>query len=57
MKGAKRRILLLASVISMVVGIFSAIPSYFNEKYTMASISTLLMIGGLVLFAITFEED
>ena len=52
----KRNILALAGVISSVLGIVNAVPSYLKENYTWAIGSTLLLVGGLVLLAIAWGD-
>lgn len=56
MKQTKKNILAVAGVISSVVGIVFAIPSVLQERYVIAVISTIFIIGGLVLLAIAFGD-
>ncbi len=56
MNKTRRNLLAMAGVISTVLGITWAIPSILQEKYTLAVISVILIIGGLILLAISFGE-
>ena len=56
MKFRSRSVLALAGVIAAVVGVIGAVPSALKENYLVAVISTLLLVGGLVLLAISFED-
>ncbi|HLC65103.1 MAG TPA: hypothetical protein VJI46_03205 [Candidatus Nanoarchaeia archaeon] len=52
----KKNVLLVAGVISTILGIVGAIPSFLTAQYATAVASTFLIVGGLVLIAIAFEE-
>lgn len=56
MKLVKKNILGVAGVISAVLGIVLAIPSILKEQYITASISGILIVGGLVLLAIALGD-
>ncbi|MBS3159769.1 hypothetical protein J4436_03195 [Candidatus Woesearchaeota archaeon] len=65
MKKTKRNILAIAGVSGMVLGIALIIPSFmqekytvaiFSEKYTVAIFSAILMVTGLVLLGIAFGD-
>jgi len=52
----KNRILALAGVISTVLGIVFVIPTSLSEKYWLAIVAAFLVVGGLVLLAMAFEN-
>lgn len=56
MNKKRRNILALAGVISAVLGIVGAVPTFLREQYFFAIISTILIVGGLVLLAISFGD-
>ncbi|MEA3515270.1 MAG: hypothetical protein U9R34_07355 [Nanoarchaeota archaeon] len=56
MKKQAKNILAIAGVISTILGIVGAIPSFLKEMYGIAIVSTILIIGGLVLLAIAFGD-
>lgn len=56
MNSKTKNILAVAGVISTVLGIIGAIPSFLQEKYGVAVGATVLIVGGLVLFAIAFSD-
>ena len=56
MKQMTKTILITAGVISGVTGIFGSIPTLAEEKYTAAAIFFLLIVIGIILFAIGFGE-
>ena len=56
MKKQTRNILAVAGVISSIMGIISAIPSFLQERYGLAIGAAILLIGGLVLLAIAFSD-
>lgn len=49
-------ILAIAGVISTIVGIVYTISFIFKDKIEIAVFSTLLIIGGLILLAISFGD-
>ncbi len=55
----KRRqyILLLAGIMSTIFGAVYSIPAFLQNKLTLGIITTLLIIGGLVLIALAFGEE
>lgn len=55
-KRTSKNILGVAGVISSVLGIIGAIPSFLQEMYIAAIGSTLLIIIGLILLAIAFGD-
>jgi len=56
MKKTTKNILGVAGVISSVLGIVTAIPSFLRETYSIAILSTFLIVIGLVLLAIAFGD-
>ncbi len=56
MNATKRNLLAVAGVISTVLGITGAIPSFLQEKYAFAVVSTIFMVGGIILLAIAFGD-
>ena len=56
MKKQTKNILAVAGVISTVMGIIGAIPSFLKEMYGVAIGSAILIVVGLVLIAIAFGD-
>ncbi len=56
MKTTQKNILAVAGVISTVIGVMGAIPSFLQEKYGLATGLVMLVVGGLVLLAIAFGD-
>ncbi len=56
MKQTQKNLLAVAGVISSVLGIMGAIPSFLQEKYTIASVFTVLVVGGIILLALAFGD-
>jgi len=56
MKKQTKNILAVAGVISTVMGIIGAIPSFLRENYGAATGSAILVVVGLVLIAIAFGD-
>ncbi len=56
MKKSTKNILAVAGVISTVLGIVGAIPSFLQGSYGAATVATILVVGGLVLLAISFGD-
>ena len=56
MKKQAKNLLAVAGIISMVMGVTGSIPFFLQEKYSLAIVSTLFIIGGLVLLAIAFGD-
>ena len=56
MKLRAKNLLGIAGVIGVVLGIIYAIPSYLQEKYLIATLATILIVGGLILLAIAFGD-
>ena len=56
MKKTQKNILAVAGVIGTVLGIVGMVPSFLQEKYTIAIISTVLIVMGLILLAIAFGD-
>ncbi|MBI4980815.1 hypothetical protein HZC30_04640 [Candidatus Woesearchaeota archaeon] len=56
MKNKTKGVLSVAGVISTILGIVFAIPSFLQGNYGVAIISAILIVGGLVLLAISFED-
>lgn len=51
-----KNILLVAGIISTVLGIIGAIPSFLQNRYGIAVGATVLVVGGLILIAIAFGD-
>ncbi len=56
MKKTVKNILAVAGVISAVLGITSAIPSFLQANYAIATFASLLIVAGLVMLAIAFGD-
>ena len=56
MKKTQKNILAIAGVIGTIVGIVFAIPSTLQGNYLIATISTVLIVGGLIMLAIAFGD-
>ena len=56
MKRRIRNILAVVGVISTVMGIVGAIPSFLQESYDVTTGSVVLIVAGLVLLAIAFGD-
>ena len=56
MNKQKKNILAVAGIISTVLGILGAIPSFLQGMYGTATGSTLLVVLGLILLAIAFGD-
>ena len=56
MNKIQKNILVIVGIISTIVGITTAIPSIFKEQFSLAIISVILIIFGLVMLAISFGE-
>jgi len=56
MKKMHKNILTVAGVVSTVFGVVFAIPSTLQGNYGVATLSALLIVGGLVLLAIAFGD-
>ena len=52
MKLVQKNVLMVAGVISAVVGITMAVPAFLQSKFLLAILSVILIIFGLVLLAI-----
>ena len=52
----KKNFLALGGVISIVVGVLGAVPSFLVERYGIAVASTFLVVLGLILLALAFED-
>ncbi len=57
MKKVTRNILAVAGVISTIIGIIVAIPSFLQNRNLTAIAATILIVGGLVLLAIAFGDE
>ena len=53
----KKYLLTVAGVIGMIVGITMAIPGIFKEDYLVALLSIFLLVGGVILLAISFDDE
>lgn len=51
-----KNLLAIAGVISTVLGVIGAVPSFLQNKYGVAVGSVILIVAGLVLLAIAFED-
>ena len=56
MNSKTRNLLAVAGVVSTVLGIVGAIPSFLQEKYGVAVGATILIVAGLVLLALAFSD-
>jgi len=56
MKKQTKNILAIAGVISTILGIVGAVPSFLQEKYGLATGAAILIVGGLILLAIAFGD-
>jgi hypothetical protein len=56
MKRRQRSLLLIAGIMSTAFGIIGAIPGFLQSNYVLATVSTLFMVGGLVIIAIAFGD-
>lgn len=56
MKQTKKNLILVAGVISTVLGVVWAIPSFLKGLYGVAIGASLLLVFGLVLIAIAFGD-
>ncbi|MEK6950586.1 MAG: hypothetical protein AABX13_02580 [Nanoarchaeota archaeon] len=56
MRKGSKNLLGLAGIISVIIGVVSAIPSVLQDKYAVATGSALLIVIGLILLAFAFEE-
>lgn len=56
MRKTTKNILAVAGVIATIGGISGAIPSFLNENYSIAVISGIFIIGGIILIAIAFGD-
>lgn len=54
---SQKYLISVAGVISSVIGIVIAIPSFMKENYTAGTIATILIVAGIVLLAIAFGEE
>ena len=53
---SKKNILAVAGVISTVLGILGAVPSFLQEMYGAATGAVFLIVLGLILLAIAFGD-
>ena len=56
MKKRSKNLLAVAGIISAVLGIIGAVPSFLQENYGLATGSAILVVLGIVLLAIAFED-
>ena len=52
----RKNILAIAGVISTILGIVGAVPSFLSNSYGIAIGSAILIITGLILLAIAFGD-
>jgi len=57
MNKTKRHLLALAVVICMVIGLGIAVPSMLNGNYLNSTLSTMVVVAGLVFLAISFGDE
>jgi len=57
MNKTKRHLLALAAVICMVIGLGIAVPSMLNGNYLNSTLSTMVVVAGLVFLAISFGDE
>ncbi len=56
MKQTKKNLILLAGIVSTVLGVVWSIPSFLKGLYGVAIGASLLLVFGLVLIAIAFGD-
>ena len=56
MTSKTKNLLLVAGVIAMVLGVFGAIPAFMQNAYNVAPFYALLLVIGIILFAISFSD-
>ena len=56
MKKQTRSILAVAGIISTILGIVGAVPTFLQEKYGSATVFAILIVGGIILIAIAFSD-
>ena len=52
----KNRLLAIAGVISTILGIVFVIPNSLSENYWLAIGASILVVGGIILLAISFGD-
>lgn len=52
----KKHFLIVAGVISTVLGLAFLFPAFLQEIYWLAGLTTILVIGGIILLAIGFGD-
>ena len=57
MKLVKRNLLAVGGVIGAVLGLTLAIPALMKNQYGAASISGILIVGGIILLAIALGDE
>ncbi len=56
MKKRMKYLLAVAGVIGSILGIVLLVPAFLKGNYVLATISTILLVAGLVLLAISFGD-
>lgn len=56
MKKTQKNMFLVAGTILTILGITGSIPSFLNEQYTVATLSAIFVIGGIILLAVGFGD-
>jgi len=56
MKQTKRIVIGMAGVISSVLGMLLLVPAMLKNQYFLASISGIMVVGGLILIAIALGD-
>lgn len=56
MTNIRKNIFIIAGVAGIIFGIMGAVPSFLQANYGVATISSILMVGGLILLAIAFGD-
>ncbi len=52
-----RNLLIVAGVISTVLGLLWMTPSFIKEVYWLSVVASLFVIGGIILLALGFGEE
>ena len=56
MNKQRKNLLLVAGVISSILGLIIAVPAMLQAQYLIATGGSILLVGGLVLLALGFGE-
>ena len=56
MKKANKNLLSVGGIIAIVLGLLGAIPSFLTSKFGLATGASILVIAGIIMLAIAFED-